>query len=389
MKDYICHINFRTLSNRFSEVLFDLLRPYMQTTISGIKTEMLDFSADLRRSINVYFKENSLTKNATAYYYVKAAVMALMLWGPFAALVFFDLSPLLYLLMWVIMGFGMSGVGMNVMHDANHGSVSKKQWVNKFFGSSMYLLSGNVFNWKVQHNVLHHTYTNLYGKDEDLDASGLLRLHPNEPMKKMHKYQVYYAPLLYSLLTLNWVLLKDWKQLARYTKNGLTKQMQSTFTKELIVLLLSKIAYFSVFIATPLLAGYGVGLTILGFVIMHALAGFILSLIFQMAHVVDEVQHPLDSSINPSTQFAKHQLATTSNFATRSRLVTFFTGGLNFQVEHHLFPLISHVHYPKISKIVKEVAARHGLPYYEHKTFMEAVRSHVHYLNTVGKMQTA
>ena len=344
-----------------------------------------EFWQELRSRVNSYFKENEIRKTANSYYYIKAFIMGAILWMPMAALVIYDLTAPWYLLMWFIMGVGMAGVGMNVMHDANHESVSRKKNVNRFFGASMYLLSGNVFNWKVQHNVLHHTYTNLYGKDDDIDAGGLLRLHPNEPYKGAHKFQVFYAPFLYGLLTLNWVIYKDFKQLADYSRRGITKQMRTTFAKEFVVLVISKIAYYSVFMALPLLMGYSVWITILGFVLMHFTAGFILSLIFQMAHVVDDVKHPENSDMNPNRQFANHQLATTSNFATRSWLVTFYTGGLNHQVEHHLFPNICHVHYPRIARIVKETASEFKVPYYEHSTFMKALKSHIRYMKEMGQ----
>ena len=352
--------------------------------------EAQEFWVTLRKRVNGYFKENNLKKTATSWYYVKGSFMALLLWAPLVTMLVADVPNWLYMILWLIMGIGMAGVGMNVMHDANHESVSKKMFINKLMGSSMFLLSGNVFNWKVQHNVLHHTYTNLYGKDDDINANGLLRLHPNEPYKKMHKYQLLYFPFLYGIMTLYWAVGKDFLNLASYEKRGLTKQMRTTYAKEMIVLVLTKIVYWFVFMALPLwIGGYGVGITILGFVLMHFAAGFILSFVFQLAHTVEEVEHPEDSNINPATQFAVHQLATTNNFATKNWLVTFFTGGLNFQVEHHLFPGISHVHYPNISKIVRETAAEFKVNYFEHKTFGKAVKSHLGFLKDMGKPNVA
>ena len=356
----------------------------MVNSINDEKIDPKEFWSDLRRRVNRYFKDNQIKKTATAYYYFKGAIMAMLLWFPLVALVMFDMNVGVFLLMWLIMGIGKAGVGMNVMHDANHESVSKKKSVNMLLGASMYLLSGNVFNWKVQHNVLHHTYTNLHGKDGDINPKGVLRFHAKTPYSKKYKYQMYYAPLLYAVSTLNWVLYKDFGQLFEWTKSGITKQMKTTQTKELIILILSKIAYLSVFIGLPLWSGYSIGMILLGFVIMHAATGLILTFIFQMAHIVNEVEHPLDSEMNVTTNFAVHQLSTTSNFATNNKLLTFFSGGLNFQVEHHLFPGICHVHYPRISKIVKETAKEYGVKYHEHDTFIEALRSHMLYLKKLG-----
>ena len=357
----------------------------MTKTIEYTNKEAQEFWSTLRKRVNAYFKENDIKKTANWWYFTKAGIMGLLLWAPLVSFMVWEVPVWAYLILWVIMGLGMAGVGMNVMHDANHESVSKKKFVNQFFGASMFLLSGNVFNWKVQHNVLHHTFTNLHGKDDDIDAGGLLRLHPNEPQKKMHKYQQYYFPVLYGIMTLYWAIGKDFRNLLSYKKRGLTKQMRTTFTKEFVILIFTKILYWFVFMALPLMAGYGVGWTILGFVMMHYMAGFVLSFIFQLAHVVNEVDQPLDSEINPTRQFANHQLATTNNFGTKSWLLTFYTGGLNYQVEHHLFPGICHVHYPKISKIVKETAAEFKVPYNEHKTFAKAVKSHISFLKSMGQ----
>lgn len=352
--------------------------------------ESKEFWTEMRKRVNAYFKDNGLKKTATSYYYIKAAIMGLMLWGPYAYVMMNDLSFGMYILVWMFIGIGVAGVGMNVMHDANHESVSKKKSVNQFFGASMFLLSGNVFNWKCQHNVLHHTYTNLYGKDDDINTDGLMRLHPSEPRKKGHRFQVYYFPLLYGLLTLNWALVKDFKNLGSYDKRGLTKQMRTTYMKEFWILLISKLVYWFAFLGMPVIMGYSVLWTILGFVAMHFVSGLVLSVIFQLAHMVHEVSHP-DVDMNPSSQFANHQLSTTSNFATNNWLLTFYTGGLNFQVEHHLFPGICHVHYPKIAKIVKETAKEFNVPYYEHRTFGQAIKSHLDFLKMMGspKVQQA
>lgn len=361
----------------------------VKTTVEN-NIDPKEFWAEIRKRVNTYFKENNLKKTATSYYYIKALIMGALLWGPYTYLLANELSTGMFFLTWVIIGIGVAGVGMNVMHDGNHESVSNKKAVNQFFGASMFLLSGNVFNWKVQHNVLHHTYTNLYGKDDDLKSEGLLRLHPNEPYKKGHKYQIYYFPFLYGLLTFNWAFVKDFKNLVSYDKRGLTKQMRTSYSKEFWILLISKLVYWSVFLVLPvLIGGYSIWMTFLGFFVMHFFAGFVLSVIFQLAHVVDDVDHPEDSEINPTTAFANHQLATTSNFATKNWLLTFYTGGLNFQVEHHLFPGICHVHYPKIAKIVKQTAKEYGVTYNEHDTFWQALGSHLTYLRVMGTEPTS
>lgn len=343
------------------------------------------FAATLNRRVHDYLNTDGKSTYADFRYYFKAVVMAGLYWVPFFLMLSGIGGQPMFWLAWILMGLGMSGIGMNVMHDANHGSVSNKSGINKFFGASMYLLSGYVLTWQIQHNHLHHNYTNHLGKDEDLETRGLLRLHPGDKWKGIHKYQVWYGPLVYGLLTLNWVLVKDFSQVARYEKMGLLKKFNTAVSKEFVKLILIKILYMSVFIVTPLVVGLPWYQVILGFVMMHFIAGFVLSFVFQLAHVVPEVEHPQDMEIKGPGAWQVNNLLTTSNFAMKNPFITWCLGGLNHQVEHHLFPHVSHVHYPALSKIVKQTAEEHGLPYYNHSYMIEAIVAHIKFLNDMGK----
>ncbi len=323
---------------------------------------------------------------------LKTVNMLALYFVPYLLMLILDPSALWVILAFVLMGIGMASVGMSVMHDAAHGAYHKSPKVNDFIASSIYLISGNLTTWRLQHNVLHHTYTNIEGLDDDLDTQGLLRLHPDQQFKKMHRYQVWYAPLLYSLLTLNWVISKDFSQLMRYQKEGVAKLSAEDLRKEWIKLIGTKVLYFGLFVALPVIflsvAWY---VPIIGFVVMHLIAGFILSFVFQLAHVVDHVQtHSLPQDDSPMQDaFLEHQLQTTSDFARRSKLVGWFVGGLNFQVEHHLFPHICHIHYPAISEIVRKTAEEFGLPYYEHRTLVQAIKAHLRSLKIYGNPRVA
>lgn len=317
---------------------------------------------------------------------IKTAGMLAIYFVPYLLMLTTQPSVLVTLGLFFLMGVGMSGIGMGVMHDAVHGAYHDKKWVNRLFGSTIYLISGNVTTWRLQHNILHHTYTNIDGLDDDLETRGLIRLHPNQPWKKMHKAQAWYAPILYGLLTLNWVMMKDFSQLMRYQKTGLANFSKKELRNEWINLILTKTLYFSLFIVLPLIfvpvAWYVV---VLGFVLMHFTAGFLLSFVFQLAHVVDHVETfdmPVSGKMDDA--WMEHQLRTTSNFARKSKLVSWFVGGLNFQIEHHLFPNICHVHYPAISQIVRKTAKEFNLPYNEHIRLGEAIQAHMNSLRMYG-----
>lgn len=343
------------------------------------------FAASLNRRVHEYLHEGGRTPYADFRYYLKAVVMAAIYWGPFALMLLGIGGAPVFWLAWIMMGLGMAGIGMNVMHDANHGSVSPKNKVNHFFGASMYLLSGYVLTWQIQHNHLHHNFTNHLGQDEDLDTRGLLRLHPGDKWKKMHRYQAWYGPFIYGLLTLNWVVVKDFSQVARYEKMGLLKKFNTTRSAEFLKLIIIKLIYVSVFIVSPIAMGWPWHWVALGFVAMHFLAGFVLSFVFQLAHVVPEVEHPEQMEIKGPGAWQVNNLMTTSNFAINNPVITWCLGGLNHQVEHHLFPHVSHVHYPALSKIVQQTAAEHGLPYFQHKRMTEAIAAHLSFLKDMGK----
>jgi linoleoyl-CoA desaturase len=306
--------------------------------------------------------------------------------SPYFLLLTLDLNVWLQLLCAIIMGVGMAGIGMNVMHDANHGAYSKKKWVNKLLGSSIYILAGNVYNWQVQHNVLHHTYTNIHGHDEDLDAGRVLRFSKHAKWNKMHKFQHFYGVLLYGLLTFNWAITTDFQQTYRYLKRKLSFGKFPKPTTQWTILIITKLLYFGIWIVIPILffniAWYKI---LVGFFVMHYVAGLILSIIFQLAHVVEEADMPLpEESGTMKNTWAIHQLFTTVNFGTTNKFMNWFTGGLNHQVEHHIFPNISHVHYTKISEIVKNTAKEFNLPYNEYQTTRKALIAHFKHLKQMG-----
>jgi linoleoyl-CoA desaturase len=109
--------------------------------------------------------------------------------------------------------------------------------------------------------------------------------------------------------------------------------------------------------------------------------------VFQLAHTVEHTEFPVTDEITNRLpdEFAAHQIKTTANFATRNKVISWLVGGLNFQIEHHLFPKISHVHYPAISEIVKCVCAEYQLQYIEYPTMRQAVFAHVRFLRRLGK----
>ncbi len=356
-------------------------------TVRFPRTESQDFFRTLNARINDYFRQNDLSRYGNWKLYLKSLMAFSIFLTPYFLVLTMNLNQWVMLALTVVIGIGMALVGMCVMHDGNHGSFSRSKWVNNLMGSSIYILSGNVYNWKVQHNLLHHTFTNVAHHDEDLDAGGLLRLSRHQPWRPHHRYQSWFAVLVYGLLTLNWALRKDFRQMRDYLRRGLSTGEKINPTRQWIILSVTKALYLLVWIVVPILVlDVAWWKVLIGFFVMHYTAGLILSIVFQLAHIVEDADMPLpDDSGNMENSWAIHQLFTTANFAPKNRLVSWFVGGLNFQIEHHIFPHISHIHYPRIAPIVKQTAREFGLPYHEFPSTRLAIASHFRMLNRLAR----
>lgn len=344
------------------------------------------FALAVRRNVNEYFRNNKISIKGNLRLAIQTIVMLALYILPFVLILTIPMNAGVGLLMAVASGIGMAGIGMCVMHDAVHGSYSKKEWINKLLGGTMYLLGSNVFNWKIQHNYLHHSYTNIEGYDQDIDSKGPIRLSQYAPLKKIHRYQYIHAFFFYGLLTFS-KLIKDFTQLKEFNKAGITRQYHINPVSEYIKMVAVKIVYLFVFIGLPILfTPFSWWQVLIGFFIMHWVAGNILSTIFQMAHVVEGTEQLLPNAqgiINE--EWAVHELRSTADFARNNLFLEYYIGGLNFQIEHHLFPNICHIHYRKIAPIVERTAKEFGFTYNLKPTFSNAFYSHIHRLKELGK----
>ena len=354
------------------------------------KNNHAEFSKILRKRVNEYFKSNNISRNANSTMIIKTiSLLAIYLVPYFLMITGVVQNSYLIFICFGIMGVGLAGLGASVMHDANHGAYSKNAKTNNRIGKILDFLGGNAINWKIQHNVLHHSFTNIEGVDEDISPGGLLRFSPHSELKWFHKYQYIYAWILYGVMTLAWVTFKDVLQAFRYQKKNLLKGQGKTLKGLVTEIIISKVLYYAYLVAIPL---YFMDISVLHFVglflMMHWIAGFCLALIFQPAHVMETAHYPLpDEDGHMENNWAVHQLVTTTNFAEKNPIVTWYVGGLNFQIEHHLYPNICHVHYPALSKIVRKTAEECGLPYQSQKTFRGAVLNHGKMLKFLGKVK--
>ncbi len=344
------------------------------------------FAATVRKNVFKYFEEKGISQQGNASMVIKTILMLSAYIVPFVVLLTVPVGAWLGLLLTVLMGIGMAGTGMGVMHDALHGSYSRWQWLNKLLGGTIYLLGSNVFNWRIQHNILHHTHTNIHGVDEDIASRGPIRLAEHAPLRKIHRYQYIHAFFFYGLMTFS-KLTKDFTQLLKYNKAGITRKHGMNPTLEFTKMVVYKLIYLFVIIGLPLLlTDFKCWQVLTGFFIMHWTTGCILSTVFQMAHVVEGAEQPMPNEKGIiENDWAIHQLATTSDFGRNNFFLSWYIGGLNFQIEHHLFPNICHIHYRQLSPIVQQTAKEFGLTYNLKPTFFNAFASHVKRLKELGR----
>lgn len=343
-----------------------------------------DFVRHLRKNVSDYFTKNHISTKGNTAMVIKTIVMTALYVLPFVLLLTIPMPLVAAAGLCVLMGIGIAGVGMSVMHDACHGAYSKRHWVNQVLGGSLYLLGSNVLNWKIQHNVLHHTYTNISGMDEDINEKGPIRLAVKTPLKKYHRFQYIYVFLFYGLMTLV-KLINDFPNLFKYNNKGLVRQQHGELKNEFIKMAVRKLLYVVVMFGLPLwLTNFRWYQVLTGFIIMHWVAGMILSFVFQLAHVVEGAEQPFEENEHYANWHV-HQLRTTSDFARNNKFLGWYIGGLNFQIEHHLFPNICHIHYPKIAPIVQRTAQEFGIPYNLKPSFSSAFSSHIKMLKQLGQ----
>ena len=362
----------------------------MQSDIKAIKFSQktqADFIHSLRGKVNEYFQKKQISKQGNTNMVFKTVFMFSLFLIPYFIMTSgIFTSTVIFFLLWIIMGFGMAGIGLSVMHDANHGSYSKNKRINKILGYTLNMLGGNSYLWKIQHNYLHHAYTNIEDADEDINVPVFLRFSPHAEKRSIQRFQHIYAWFFYALATLSWVTTKNFLQFFRYKQKGLIKG-DKEFRTELIKEIMWKILYYFIFIGIPVMVlSFSIWIILAAFILMHMIIGLSLGSIFQPAHIMPTSQYPLpDNNGNMENNWAIHQLLTTSNYSPENRIFSWFIGGLNFQNEHHLFPNICHIHYYHISKIVRQASADFGIPYNTQPSFIRAIWNHIKMLKHLGK----
>ena len=340
--------------------------------------------AALKSRVAEYFDQAGVASKGNAQLYAKAIFVVGGMIALYLHLVFFTPAWPFAVPECILLGLFITGTGFNVMHDGSHGSFSSSTWMNTLAGGTLECLGGSAYIWKVKHCIIHHSFTNVEGVDEDINIGCLMRVNQHQRRFWLHRFQHIYCWFLYMMVYILWVFQVDYQ---RYFTGRLGPvPMPRMRTRDHIQFWVGKAVNACLYVVIPI-SRLGVARGLTGLAITMAAAGVALTVVFQLAHTVEGPEFPLPAmpeNMLPE-EFAIHQIATTANFATSNRVVTWLVGGLNFQIEHHLFPRVAHVHYPQISKVVRQVCAERNIAYVEHTTFRKAVAAHARHLHAMGR----
>lgn len=365
----------------------------MSTSVSTVKksplrslqfTRQRGFRKALNERVNAYLRDNNLPARDVPAMYVKT-VIALGWWlGTYLLLLLGGLPPLVNILLCMLWGMAIASVGFNVMHDANHGGYSSHPSVNRLMSLSAELLGMSGFRWRIKHNVWHHTYTNIAGFDDDVETYGLMRLTPRLPWKPLYRAQAWYFWVIYSLIGFDFIL-RDFMMIVsgKSDDNHVYPKMNAG---DKVIFWVGKLFFFTIMFALPLLV-FPWWQVLLGFVIVMTTAGLVMGLVFQLAHISGDAAfpEPIGDPLHIDDEWAVHQVETTVDFAPRNRLLNWYIGGLNYQIEHHLLPHICHLNYPRLAPIVRATCEEFGLRYNCHATWREAFRCHWQELRVLSR----
>lgn len=359
-------------------------------TASSVKFNGSDrFIRELRKRVDAYFAQTGRPRRDCPQMYFKTASILAWFISAYSLLLFFVHSWWLIVPLAMILGLSMAAIGFNIQHDGSHKGYSNRQWVNKIMAMTLDLMGGSSYMWNWKHNSIHHTYPNVDGQDDDINIGWLGRLSPQQPRYRFHRFQGIYLWLLYGFLAIKWHLFDDFCNVAvgRIGNHKIPRPKGV----DLLTFIGGKVLFFSMAFVIPMLLHPW--WAVLGtYAIAAFTCGVVLSVVFQLAHCLGEAEFPVaiataNGQSRLSTEWAVHQVQTAVNFARGNRLIGWYVGGLNFQIEHHLFHKICHIHYPALSKVVEEACREFGIRYQSHPTFFSAVASHYQWLKLMGRPQ--
>lgn len=343
-----------------------------------------DFHRELRRRVDAWFIEQGRSKRDNPSMYLKTAIILAAFFGSYALLVFVADTWWQAVPLAIFLGLAMAGIGFNIEHDGGHNAYSRRPWLNRLTAFTLDMIGGSSYLWRWKHAVFHHTYVNIKGYDSDIDLGVLMRLSPHLPHFAHQRFQQWYVWPLYGVMAMKWHFYDDFRDLV--TGRVGEHRVPRPRGLDLATLVIGKVLFFTLAFVIPL-TQHSVAAVVTFYALTAAVVGVTLSVVFQLAHCVDEAAfvEPAEGAESLDSVWAIHQVESSVNFARKSRFATWYLGGLNFQIEHHLMPGICHVHYPKLAPIVADVCKEFGVRYAQYRTFREGIVAHYRWLEKMGR----
>jgi linoleoyl-CoA desaturase len=333
--------------------------------------------------VEEYFRATGRRPRDSWQMYAKTAILLAGFLTSYVLLVFVAETAAQGLPLAILLGLFAAGIGLNVQHDGGHGAYSSRPWVNRLMARTLELIGGSSYLWRWKHGVFHHTYVNISGHDTDIDLGHLARLSPHQKRLAFHRWQHLYLWPLYGFLSIKWQCVDDFRKLllGRIKEHRVPRPTGW----ELVIFIVGKLVFFALAFGIPL-QFHSLGVVLGYYAVSGIVTGFLLSVVFQVAHCVEEAAFPVPHAGTGrlAHAWAVHQAETSVNFCRRSRVVSWLVGGLNFQIEHHLFPRLSHVHYPAISRLVEQTCRDFEIRYTVHRSFWAGLGSHFRWLRRMG-----
>lgn len=347
-------------------------------------TQRGNFQKTLNERVNAYLREQNIPARDVPAMYLKTGV-ALAWWlGTYLLIMLGHFPPLVNLVLCLVWALSIASVGFNVMHDANHGGYSNHPLVNKIVSLSAEMLGMSGFRWRTKHNVWHHTYTNIAGFDDDVETFGLMRLTPRAPWKPLFKAQAWYFPVIYSFIAFDF-FLRDF-MMVLFGKSDANHVYPKMSAADTAIFWAGKVFFVLIMLVLPMLV-FPWWQVLIGFFLVMLTVGLVMGVVFQLAHINGDADfpEPVGSPQHIENEWAAHQVETTADFAPNNPLLSFYIGGLNFQIEHHLLPHVCHLNYPRLAPIVQATCAEFGIRYTRYPTWREAFAAHLRELRLLGR----
>jgi linoleoyl-CoA desaturase len=350
-------------------------------------TQNHGFRKAVTERVNAYITEKRLPTRDVPAMYVKSAILVACWLGIYLLLLLGGFPLWVNALLCIAFAFVIAGIGLNIGHDANHGGYSDNPRINRLMSLAMEFIGSSSFVWRERHNV-HHTYPNIRGMDEDLETGGLIRLSPHAEWKPFNQFQMWYAPLLYTLVAFDFMRRDTLVFLTGRTYQNY--QYPKMTASDRIIFIAGKLFFFGYILALPMLV-YPWWQVLIAFISIMFTLGLIMSVVTVPVHLAEaaDFPEPVGDPLHIENEWAIHQVQATVNYSPDSRFVSAYVGGTNYQIEHHLFPHISHVQYPRLAPIVRKTCEEFGITYSVSPTMRVALLGHLHALREFGRKPEA